>query len=336
MSKLALRSFSLLACIGMSFSLGAARAQEGPGAETVVGALEKISGVHKGLRRNHAKGVCASGFFQASEAARALSASTLFSGQTIPVIARFSVAGPNPDISDKARNPRGMALQFSLPDGNLHNMAMLNVPVFAAATVESFYQQLLTAVPDPATGKPDPEKRKAYLAKYPDSKPLIDWLGGHNPPPSYAETNYYSLHAFKFINADKEAHWVKWRFDARDGEKGLTDEELAAAPKDFLAERLSERMKQGPALWDMIVILGEKDDPIDNPTLAWPATRREIKVGTLTLNKAGADATGLCEDINFDPNLVSAGVETSPDPILAFRSSAYAVSYGKRLDEKAN
>jgi catalase len=336
MSRLALRSGALLACIIMGFPLGVAWAQEGPSAEDVVGAFEKLSGVHKGLRRNHAKGLCASGEFQASEGACKLSVSTLFSGQPIPVTARFSVAGPNPAIADTFKNPRGMALQFQLPGGALQNMAMIHVPVFMAANVPDFFERLQADLPDPATGKRDPEKLKAYIAKHPDYKNWVDWFATHNPPSSYAETVYYSVHAFKFIDSDKEAHWVKWRFEPRDGAKFLTDAEIAAAPKDFLAERLSERLQKGPVLWDMIVILGEKDDPIDNPTLVWPATRREIKAGTLTLTKAGAEAASQCDDINFDPNLVSAGIETSPDPILAFRSSAYAVSYGKRLDEKAN
>ena len=53
----------------------------------------------------------------------------------------------------------------------------------------------------------------------------------------------------------------------------------------------------------------------------------------LTIAKAGPDAAGQCEDINFDPTVISAGFELSPDPILAFRSQAYAVSVGRRLSE---
>ena len=56
--------------------------------------------------------------------------------------------------------------------------------------------------------------------------------------------------------------------------------------------------------------------------------------GALTIAKAGPDAVGQCEDINFDPTVISAGFELSPDPILAFRSQAYAVSAGRRLSEK--
>jgi catalase len=225
-----------------------------------------------------------------------------------------------------------MALQFQLPGGALHNMAVLNIPVFGAATVRSFLEGLQANIPDAATGKPDPEKQKAYFASHPDAKPLVDWLSAHNPPPSFADSAYNSLHAFKFIDAKGQEHWVKWRFEPRDGLKFLSDAEVAAAPEDFLAARWNERLRQGPVVWDMIVSLGEKGDPIDNPSVAWPATRKEVKVGVLSLDKSGGDA---CDEINFDPNLVSSGVEPSPeDKILAFRSLAYGVSAGRRLEEK--
>jgi catalase len=312
----------------------AAQAEDLPNVEDVVGTFEKISGIHQGLRRNHAKGACAVGSFQASKEAGGLSVSTLFSGQVVPVVARFSVAGPNPEIPDLAKNPRGMALQFQLPKGELHQMAMLNTPVFGAATVDSFYQRLQADVPDPATGKRDPDKLKAYQAQYSDNQGQAGWLGSHNPPPSFAQVTYYSLNVFKFIDAKKQEHWVKWRFEPHDGQAFLSDDEMANGPKNFLIGRLTERTRKGPVQWDMIVSLGEKGDPIDNPSITWPATRTEIKAGTLTLTRAGTDAEGSCEDINFDPNVLSAGVEPSPDAILAYRSGAYAVSFSKRLGEK--
>jgi catalase len=326
--------------IGAAISLflfpqtGAVRAQSAPGAETVVDTLEKVSGVHLGLRRNHAKGVCATGSFKADDSARALSFSPLFSGQTIPLVARFSVAGPNPAASDAAKSPRGMAVEFHLPDGSLHHMTMLNVPVFGAASVQTFFDGVVAGLPDATTGKPDSEKLKAFVASHPDAQALAGWMKAHNPPPSYAETAYFSLHAFKLVAADKQAHWARWRMAPEDGEKFMSDEETAASPKNFLDQRLTDRAAKGPIMWDMIVTLGEAGDSIDNPSVQWPQGRREIKVGSLTIAKAGPDAAGQCEDINFDPTVISAGFELSPDPILAFRSQAYAVSVGRRLSEK--
>ena len=55
----------------------------------VVGSLEGTFGVHPGLRRNHTKGLCATGDFVGSRTAADLSRSALFSGEHIPVLGRF-------------------------------------------------------------------------------------------------------------------------------------------------------------------------------------------------------------------------------------------------------
>lgn len=332
MNRKTLTKLAIVASVLAPFAT--AQAADEPSPEDVVDALERITGVHKGLRRNHTKGVCATGSFTANDQGRPLSVSPLFSGQQIPVIARFSLAGPNPSVPDTARNPRGMALQFQLAGGELHQMAMLNTPVFGHATVESFYQKQVSEIPDPATGQRDPEKQKAFAAKFTDNKGQASWLASHNPPPSYAQAAYHSLNAFKFVAAG-QSHWVKWRFQPRDGEAFLTDDELKTLPKDFLTQRLQDRTRLGPVQWDMVVTLGRDGDPIDNPSVAWPADRPEVVVGTLSLTRAAIDAAGACDDINFDPNVLTAGIEPSPDAILAYRSAAYAVSFSKRLGEKA-
>ena len=77
--------------------------------------------------------------------------------------------------------------------------------------------------------------------------------------------------------------------------------------------------------------MGEVGDPEDNPTLLWPKERREIKAGTLTISSAMPQKGADCEKINFDPLVMSDGIAPTIDPILLFRSPAYAVSFGKRL-----
>lgn len=69
-------------------------------------ALEATFGVHQGERRNHIKGTCAVGEFTATAEAARYSRSALFSGQAVPVIARFSLAGeetPRFQMLPKAR-----------------------------------------------------------------------------------------------------------------------------------------------------------------------------------------------------------------------------------------
>ena len=94
----------------------------------MINAFENAFGVHKGERRNHAKGTCAVGEFVGMPDAAKYSRSALFSGKPVPVIARFSQNGGNPHKSDAEKGVQGLGLEFKLPDGSLQHMTMINVP----------------------------------------------------------------------------------------------------------------------------------------------------------------------------------------------------------------
>jgi catalase len=176
---------------------------------------------------------------------------------------------------------------------------------------------------------------KAYAATHPDAMALTQLASHHNPTANYYQTTYFSIHTFKFIDAKGTEHMVRWRFVPRDGTKELTPAEMKAAPHDFLEKNLIERTRKGPAVWDMIVYVGEPGDPEDNPTLAWPETRKHFTAGTLTITEATPQQKGVaCEPINFDPLVMADGIAPTNDPILRFRSPAYAVSFVKRLSNQ--
>ena len=301
-------------------------------AEQVVTAIEGTFGVTPGERRNHTKGTCATGEFVGTAEAATYSRSPLFSGKPVPVVARFSLAGGNPKAPDTAKSARGMAIEFQVPGGGLQHMTMLNTPIFGAAIPQTFLDLMLAMKPDPATGKPDPEKMKAFKASHPDNLAQAEFLAKNNPPVSYANSSYFGIHTFKFVDRDGKATLVRWRFVPQDGEKRLTDEELKSAPPNFLEAALIERTKQGPVNWDMIVTLGVPGDAEDNPTVPWPEDRQQVKVGTLTLASASPQQKGTgCEPINFDPLVMADGIAPTDDPVLRFRSPAYAVSFAKRM-----
>jgi catalase len=255
----------------------------------------------------------------------------LFSGKPVSVVARFSLAGGNPKVPDTAKNARGMALEFKLPGGQLHHMTMLNTPVFGAASPQTFLDLTLAMRPDPATGKPDPEKMKAFKASHPDNLAQAQYLASNNPPVSYANSSYFGIHTFKFINKRNKTTLVRWQFVPQDGEKRLSEEELKTAGPNFLEQALISRAQQGPVRWDMVVSIGEAGDPEDNPTLAWPETRKKIEVGTLSIKAAMPQKGAGCERINFDPLRMADGIAPTNDPVFRFRSPAYAVSFAKRL-----
>mgnify|MGYP003905194945 CR=1 FL=1 len=114
--------------------------------DAMIQALQGAFGAHPGFRKNHAKGTCATGSFVGLSDATSYSRSALFSGATIPVVARFSLGGGDPDALDAGKGPRGMGLEFRLADGSKQHMTMINAPMFLAtvlaATVLAFVKIL--------------------------------------------------------------------------------------------------------------------------------------------------------------------------------------------------
>src|SRR6266404_6731950 len=58
-----------------------------------VDGFEQVNGVHAGFRRNHAKGLGASGFFDSNGQGVRLSKARVFQPGRVPVIGRFSLSG---------------------------------------------------------------------------------------------------------------------------------------------------------------------------------------------------------------------------------------------------
>lgn len=299
--------------------------------EQVISALEHTFGVHPGERRNHIKGTCAAGTFVGLPAARSYTRSALFSGKPVPVIARFSLPGGNPHALDTARTARGLALEFTLADGSRQHMTMLSTPVFGASSPQTFLNDTVAKQPSAETGKPDPKRIKAFHAAHADSRAQSEFLAQHNPPPNWANSSYFGIHTFKFVNGESSTTLVRWRFAPRDGEVELTDAQLSSSPQQFLQRKLIERVRRGPIHWDMIVTIGEAGDTETDPTKLWPGDRREVNAGTLTIVSAQPQHGAECEKVNFDPLVMSDGIQPTNDPVLLFRSPAYAISFGKRL-----
>src|SRR6266550_4346324 len=118
--------------------------------------FERVAGIHSGFRRNHAKGVCVSGFFESNGQGMRLSKAVVFRPGRVSVIGRFSFGGGNPYVEDAPDMVRGLGLLFWLPDGEEWRTAMINLPVFPVNTPQAFFDNLLAGEPDPQTHRPNP------------------------------------------------------------------------------------------------------------------------------------------------------------------------------------
>jgi catalase len=292
-------------------------------------AFEEVNGVHPGFRRNHAKGVGVSGFFESNGNGVRLSKAAVFRPGRVPVLGRFSLGGGNPFAPDTVFPPRGLGLQFSLPDGELWRTAMIHLPVFPFRTPEAFREQLFAFRPDPSTGQPDPAKVQAFLAHHPESAEALKVIKSQPAPSGFGDATFHSLNAFRFINAANESTPVRWILTPAQPWKTTPSQD-----KDFLFDALIAQIHRRPLQWYLIVIVGQPGDPTNDATIAWPPGREQVNVGTLTLDRVESDDTSAARDINFDPLVLPAGIATSDDPLLSARSAVYSQSYTRRAGEQ--
>jgi catalase len=287
--------------------------------------------VHSGFRRNHAKGVGVSGFFESNGNGVRLSKAVVFRPGRVAVLGRFSLSGGQPYAADAPDAVRGLGLQFSLPDGELWRTAMVNLPVFPFRTPLAFYEQLIASKPDPKTGKPDPGQMNGFLARHPETGEALKVIKSQPLSSGFANTTFHSLNAFYFIDAAGHSTGVRWILTPT-----LPFEAASTAPpqdKNYLFDALSAQMHRRPLQWHLMVIVGQPDDPTNDATIAWPPGRQQVDVGTLTLERIESDDTSAVRDINFDPLVLPAGIAPSEDPVLSARSAIYSQSFTRRAGE---
>src|SRR5208282_1039676 len=85
--------------------------------EKMVAALAPPTGVALGHRRNHAKGICFTGMFEANGAGSALSKAGVFARGEYPALGRFNLGTADATAPDATVRVRGMGLRISTPDG---------------------------------------------------------------------------------------------------------------------------------------------------------------------------------------------------------------------------
>lgn len=295
-----------------------------PSPEDLVNALNGVFGKHAGSRASHAKGMCVTGFFHPNtEQALNVTSGPLWSQKRIPVVGRFSVGGGNPKVSDQAQTVRGLSLHI----GQTWDLVALSAPVFMVATPEEFIDFMAARQADPATGKPNPERVKAFNAATPSTKPQIDFLSKTRVPASYGQAPYWGVNAFTFTNSDGKTVSGRWTLEPVAGRLGLTPDQLQQMGDDFLETELKKRLEQKPVKFNVLLQLAQQGDDDKNPTVQWPASNPVLLMGELIINKVGGD----CTSSMFNPSHLPAGMGMSEDPTLQVRAGAYAVSLGRRL-----
>ena len=294
----------------------------------LVAALAPPGGPALGHRRNHAKGICFTGTFDANGEGSALSRAQVFVRGQYPVVGRFNLATADPNAADAMVRVRGLGIRITTPDGQEWRSAMIDAPIFPVSTPQDFYE-LLTA-----SGSNDPDAMKKFIASHPGFLTFVSWAKSAPWTGSYAEEPYNSLNSFLFVDGSGEAHPIRWSLVPAAQPVPVSPDELAKRGPDFLEQEITRRVAAGPQRWSLVVTIANPGDQTADPNKAWPADRRTVEVGTLIVQQIEPERDGPCREIIFDPTVLPAGIKTSDDPFPAARSAAYSRSYNSRTAEE--
>ena len=296
----------------------------------LVDSINVSYGVHPGHRAAHAKGVLCAATFTATPAAAALSRAAHLAGPPVRAHVRFSNGSGDPNGSDGARDGRGMAVKFYLPDSTTTDVVALSLPAFFARNPEDLLAFNEARRIDPSTGQPDLARIGAYLAAHPEAMTAVSAAMTHPIPASYTSLTYHGLHAYRFEAPDGTVRHGRYHLVPDAVEANLSDDEAASRPPDYLREELTERLDRAPAIFHLQVEVAGEGDPIDDPTAVWPEGRDVVDLGRLELTGLADDREHGGDVLVFDPTRVTDGIQVTEDPILLARPGAYSVSIARR------
>ncbi|MCP3368034.1 catalase family peroxidase [Bradyrhizobium cajani] len=296
--------------------------------ERMIEAFAPPSGAALGHRRNHAKGICFTGTFEANGNGAELSRAKVFEQGRYQALGRFNLGTTDPNAVDATVRVRGLGLQITAADGEEWRTAMINPPFFAVSTPQAFHDLLI------ASGKKDPEAMKAFIAANPEFSAFAAWAKTAPWTGSYAEEPYHSLNSFIFTDAKGRDRTVRWSLLPSAQPVPVSQADLEKRGPDYLEQEITERIRAaGPLRWTMVTTVAEPGDPTADPSKAWPENRRKVQVGTLIVQRIEPERDGPCRDVNFDPTVLPQGIRVSDDPFPAARSSVYRRSYDLRAAE---
>lgn len=289
------------------------------------------AGAPDGFRRAHAKGMCATGWFDPSPEGRTLSRSGVFKGEHLPVMGRFSLAPPLPYLPDNPAVARSLALQILSPKGDDWRMALVDVPLQSMRDIADAYAFFGAAKLDPATHKPDPAAVQTYAAQRPWLKTAFEQAKAHKQTSDLTNDSYNSLDSFILTDSTGKKTAVRWSVVAK--EPFAPAEDSGANDRNYLFKRLVQTLDQRPLSWDIVATIARDGDPVNDPSQPWDAADQKVTVGTVTFTKAYSEDESPCGPMVFDPTILPDGISVSDDPLLALRSSVYMRSYATRSAE---
>jgi catalase len=213
-----------------------------------------------------------------------------------------------------------------LPDGSSTDIVSHSFNGFPTSTTDEF-RELLLAISKSGPDAPHPNGIEQFLPTHPIAK---TFLTTQKPPSvSYATLSYFGVNAFKFTNAKGEVKFIRYQMIPEGGDEFLTSEQLKLAGPGYLSEEIKKRVAAGEMKFKFYAQVAEKGDKIEDPSIAWPDSRKRVLLGVLTIKRMAENTLQEDKSLTFNPGNLPAGIEIA-DQMLADRQAAYPISVKER------
>ncbi|MTD30965.1 catalase [Planomicrobium sp. YIM 101495] len=288
----------------------------------------------------HARGYAAHGYFEAYQSLEHLTKAKFLSekGKKTPVFVRFSTVVGFRGSADTVRDVRGFATKFYTEEGN-YDLVGNNMPIFFIQDAIKFPDLVHAIKPEPHNEMPQASAAHDtfwdFVAHNQETAHKIMWaMSDRALPRSYRMMDGFSVHAFRFVNAEGKSHFVKFTWKAVLGVHSLVWDEtqkIAGKDPDYNRRDLYEAIDRGdyPEYELGIQVIPEEDEhkfdfDLLDATKLWPQEDVPMEiVGKMTLDRNVDNVFAETEQVAFHPGHVVPGIDFSNDPLLQGRLFSY-------------
>ena len=296
----------------------------------------------------HARGSGAHGYFKVYKPMVQYTSAAFLQDPSVetPVFVRFSTVAGSQGSADTVRDVRGFAVKFYTSEGN-YDLVGNNIPVFFIQDAIKFPDLIHAVKPEPHHGMPQAASAHDtfwdFASLMPESTHMLMWtMSDRAVPRSLRMMEGFGIHAFRFVNARGDSHFVKFHWKPKLGVHGLAWDEaqkIAGKDSDFHRRDLWEAIDSGNfPEWELGVQIidagkeGELGFDILDATKLIPESQVPVQIiGKMVLNRNPDNFFAETEQVAFHPGHLVPGIDFSNDPLLQGRLFSYTDTQLSRL-----
>jgi catalase len=286
-------------------------------------------GIHPGLRFTHTKGLVTTGSFTPAPTAKTISRAAHLQDAAVPVTVRFSDGTGVPNIPDNNDNasPHGMAIRFALAGGAYTDIVANSHNGFFIGNGTDFLA-MLKAIAGTNEKSAHPSPIEQFLGTHPAALKVI--IDSKPAAKSFQNLDFYGNNAFIFVDAAGGKHPFRYQIIPVAGVVKLDSATAAKQKPDYMFDALKAAIAKGPVKYTIYAQLANPGDPTNDGSIVWPADRKRVELGTLSLTKVAANSDSVEKALAFNPIILTNGITLGDDPLPLLRSAVYALSVAHR------